>query len=210
MNKAELKGLIAGDLQTLKNLDPDIISVGDFYGEVGKRYGICMLLMLGIPLLQCLILFDMPLWQLSAIGVAWFLVYAIFFTPFFILPPISQYVTFKNLIKPHLKLGALIEEKYRLFVKVFFGVYFTFGSLCTLLASVYFADNPDIGVGFSTVLFMVVGFIVSMITIATFMSTELHRAGLAILFDVMGSFINPEPPPNPDVRPRKRKDPWEH
>lgn len=173
---------IKDDINTLKNLDIKIMPSQSFYKEVRVH---------AIPLYSTLVLISwltMALFLNNAGEIFIDLIVTLIFVlipGFFMFSKVAEYVFFTQSIKPHLKTGKLIDEKFRQFSGIFIGSYAVIQLIfVTLLSSIRLQYVGEKGMS------IIAPFLIAIAITNWFVKMELTRTGIASLFYLVHSFSN--------------------
>ena len=173
---------IKADIETIKGLKMDIIPGADFYREVrAHTMAICGSLAMISWLSMALFLKGF-----GAIFGDLILVSCVMLIPGMILSSrVAMYVVFVRTIKPHIRLGSLIDETFKRFMGIFIGAF----SIAQLLVTLVFHE-PDlslIGVRlFGTFFCLLVGAGIT----NWYITMEISRVGLAGLLQMVRVFAD--------------------
>ena len=188
MKTSEWKQLIQDDVECIKHLDLEILPSGVFYTQVLKMMLSLYAIIVGIPFLLL-----MALSNGEGITVEFYYADLIYLSilfgviSLFALPKMGQYITFKQTIKPYLKLGQQIDAKFKFLFRAFAIIY----SLWVLIYTHWFfsADFSHFGERMFTVL---VGFVLSIFITSILFEMEVARVGFAALFETIAGFRKKE------------------
>ena len=188
MKTSEWKQLIQDDVECIKHLDLEILPSGVFYTQVLKMMLSLYAIIVGIPFLLL-----MALSNGEGITVEFYYADLIYLSilfgviSLFALPKMGQYITFKQTIKPYLKLGQQIDAKFKFLFRAFAITY----SLWVLIYTHWFfsADFSHFGERMFTVL---VGFVLSIFITSILFEMEVARVGFAALFESIAGFRKKE------------------
>ena len=173
---------IKADIETIKGLKMDSIPGADFYREVrAHTFAICGTLAMISWLSMALFLNGF-----GAVFGDFIVVSCLMIIPGMIISSrVAMYVVFVRSIKPHIRLGRLIDEKFKCFIGIFIGVY----SVTQLLYILLFYSPQLQGVGerfLATILSLVIAAGIT----NWYITMEISRVGLASLFHVVHSFAD--------------------
>lgn len=183
MNAKEYKKMIQEDIQTLKNLEPDILPSPVFYKKVGLRLAMFYAIIVGIPIVSLMIFRESPELTLSFYKADFiYLMILCSFVSLLVMPKLSEYIVYRETLKPHLKLGALIDAKFKFLFRVFTGLYTLWVIFDTNF--LFSLDFQHFGERMFTV---IAGFILSVFVATVVFNMELSRVGLASLFDIISA-----------------------
>lgn len=181
MNSKEYKKYVQEDIQTLKNLEPDILPGPVFYKKLGLRLAMFYAIVVGIPLISLAIFRTSHKLNLNFYKVDFiYLTILCGFVSLLVLPKLSEYVVFRETLKPHLKLGALIDAKFKFLFRVFTGLYTLWVVFDTNF--LFALDFQHFGERMFTV---IVGFILSVFVTTIVFNMELSRVGLASVYEII-------------------------
>lgn len=184
MNSQECKQFIQEDIQRMKCLDLEILPAPIFYRNVLNKMVILYLIMVGIPLLVMMAFGKSNILTLEFYVEDWIYLSILYgFISLFFLPKIAEYIVFKETIKLHLKLGALIDAKFKFLFRTFAIIY----TLWVLFDTNYLfsMDFNHFGERMFTVL---VGIVLGSFITSLIFYMEISRIGLAAIFDLIAVF----------------------
>ena len=182
MNGYNLSEDIKADIETMKGLKMGIIPGADFYREVrAHTMAICGSLAMISWLSMALFLKGF-----GAVFGDLILVSCVMVIPGMIISSrVAMYVVFVRSIKPHIRLGSLIDETFKRFMGIFIGAFSITQVLFTL---VFHAPNvPLIGARlFGTFFCLIVGAGIT----NWYITMEISRVGLSGLLEMVRVFAD--------------------
>ena len=184
MNSQECKQFIQEDIQRMKSLDLEILPASIFYRNVLNKIVVLYLIMVGIPLLVMMAFGKSNILTLEFYVEDWLYLSILYgFISLFFLPKIAEYIVFKETIKPHLKLGAVIDAKFKFLFRTFAIIY----TLWVLFDTNYLfsMDFNHFGERMFTV---IVGIVLGSFITSLVFYMEISRIGLAAIFELISAF----------------------
>lgn len=182
--KSQKTHAIDDDLQRLQRHDFDRLPAMTLYSQVLTKMFALYTFIVGIPFL--VLMAHMPLPQITPhFCYEDWLVLSLSFqvVSLFFLPKIVAYITFRKTIKPHLKLGALIDVRF----KQMFGVFiFTYSFWVVLATDLFFPfDFQHWG---KRMIMVLIGLDLGTMITALFFKMALTRTGIATLLEQILAF----------------------
>jgi hypothetical protein len=184
----EYKKFIQDDIQKLKGLELEILPGALFYKKIGLKMAMLYAIIVGIPLLIM-----MAFRTDSVLTIEFYREDFLYLTILYIfvalltLPKVSEYIVFKETIKPHLKLGAIIDAKFKFLFRVFSVLY----ALWVIFDTNYLftMDFQHFGERMFTVMG---GFILSAFITSVLFHMEVSRVGLVSVFEIISALRKDE------------------
>lgn len=198
MKSLELKQAIKEDLETIKNLDLDIMDPKEYYRLHRFLFIKVILIYYFVAFIGCF-LFSQTGLNLPVIFIPIIPTLMIFFMHH--LSMLNDYIIFYYQIRPKLKTGDLIAQKIKKAVRLYFALYIPavwgmalfVGHIYTRLSGgPYFSEFELYFKPAFSCSFPVGGFLVCMLIVQSIIELELKRVGISTLFSMIQKYFSPD------------------
>lgn len=180
MNAIDYKKAVQEDVQRLKTITIDILPALRFYRKIAHMMAWLFIISVASPWALNLFIkgnqFSLNFYLNDLIVLCTlFLFIALLF-----LPQAAQYVTFNETIKPHLVLGELIDQQFKLYFKIFTVVSVLWSTLYTVC---FF--NLDFSHWGERLFTLVPGVLLGVFIASVVFQMEVARVGASTLFEMI-------------------------
>lgn len=194
MKSSELKQAINEDIETIKNLDLDIMESKEYYHLHRFLFTKVFLIYYFIAFVSC---FLFTLTSINLVMIAIPIIPSLFIFSMH-LSTLNDYIIFNYQIRPKLKTGNLIVQKLKKAIRLYFFLYipvvwsaaFLCGHIFILIfGPPHFEGEPYFKLIISCA-FPFGGFIFCMLIVQSIIELELKRVGISTLFAIIQKYFN--------------------